>query len=146
MKQLSWQCNVRLWPMLTLNMVIESPYATSYLMVVLMFAISVTGLEIFAIEMCMTLILTFRMDQGQIQICQSMLHNYATSYFMAIVILAFTVCEILTVEMCTALIFRMDQCQLLTCKMERPCATLFVGNINVCSICHRLRDNHVWTC
>ena len=32
------------------------------------------GSEIFAVEMCMTLTLTFKMGQGQIKICQSKGH------------------------------------------------------------------------
>ena len=39
---------------------------TSYLMAIIMLALSVTILEIFAVEMCMTLTFTFKMDKGEI--------------------------------------------------------------------------------
>ena len=29
--------------------------------------------------------------------------------------------------------------------IERPHVTFYIGNSNVCPICHRLRDNYVWT-
>ena len=41
-------------------------YATSYLMAILMFVLSVTILEIFTVKMCMTLTLTFKVGYGQI--------------------------------------------------------------------------------
>ena len=40
-------------------------------MVIVMFDISVTVYEIFAVEICMILTLTFRIGQGQIEIYQS---------------------------------------------------------------------------
>ena len=43
----------------TLNMLIESRCTTSYLMAIVMFPDSVTILELFTIEMCMILNLTF---------------------------------------------------------------------------------------
>ena len=46
-------------------MLIESHYATAYFMAVVMSALSVAVLEIFAFEMFKTLTLTFRMSQGQ---------------------------------------------------------------------------------
>ena len=50
-------------------MLIECQYnfKTSYLIATVMFASSDTILEIFAVEMCMILALTFRMDQGQMK-------------------------------------------------------------------------------
>ena len=47
-------------------MLIESLHATSYLMAILIFALSVTMVEIFAVEKYMTLTLTFIMSHGQI--------------------------------------------------------------------------------
>ena len=43
-------------------MLIEKPYATSYLLAI---AISITVYEIFTVEMCIILTLTFTMVQGQ---------------------------------------------------------------------------------
>ena len=40
-------------------------YATSYLIAIVRLRVSFTDCEKFAVEMCMTLTLTFRMDQGQ---------------------------------------------------------------------------------
>ena len=54
------------------NMVIESSYATSYLTAVVMLALSVFILEIFAVKMCQTL--TLAKDQGQIYITKSKTH------------------------------------------------------------------------
>ena len=47
-------------------MPIEMPYATLYLLGIAMFALSATIFQKFAIEMCMTLTLTFRIGQCQI--------------------------------------------------------------------------------
>ena len=49
-------------------MQIESSYVTSYLIVTVMFALSVTILEIFAVKMGIILALTFTMGQGQMYI------------------------------------------------------------------------------
>ena len=51
------------------NRLIERPCAKSYLMEIVLVALSVTILELFTVEMCMTL--TFRKSQGQVYICQS---------------------------------------------------------------------------
>ena len=83
--------------MLNINIPIERPYATSYLLAIALFALSVIVCEILTVEMRMTLTLTSRMGQDQMQICHSKGH------------------------------------------MRLFC----VGNNYVCSICHRLRDNHL---
>ena len=44
---------------------IERPYATSYLIALVILALSFVVCEVFAVEMYMTLALTFRVDQGQ---------------------------------------------------------------------------------
>ena len=53
-------------PRPNLNILIERPHATSYLIVIVMFGVSISDCEIFTVEMCMTLTLNFRMDQDQI--------------------------------------------------------------------------------
>ena len=60
---------VYLWnkPRSNLNIHIESPYATSYLMAIVRIALPVIiFFEIVTVEVYMTLTLTFRMNQGQI--------------------------------------------------------------------------------
>ena len=52
-------------PVLNLNMPIEWPCATYNLLAIAMLALSVTVSVILAVEMCMTLNLIFRMNQGQ---------------------------------------------------------------------------------
>ena len=52
-------------PRSNLNGPIESPYSTSYVMAIVMLALSSNVCEIFAAELCATLTLTFRMGQGQ---------------------------------------------------------------------------------
>ena len=54
------------WLRSNLNMLIEIPYATSYLMAIVMFALSITILETFTVEICMTLTSTIRIDKSQI--------------------------------------------------------------------------------
>ena len=39
----------------------------------------------------------------------------------------------------------LDLSQFTNMPIERPHATFCVHNSNVCPICHRFRDNHVWT-
>ena len=46
-------------------MPIESPYVTSYLLATVKFALDVTILEIFTVDVCITLALTFKVSQGQ---------------------------------------------------------------------------------
>ena len=46
-------------------MQIESLYATIFLLAITAFALSVTVCEIFTVEMCMTLTLTFKIGQDQ---------------------------------------------------------------------------------
>ena len=58
-------------PRLNVNISIDNPYTTFYMMAVATFAVSVTIYEIFAVEKRMTISLTFRMCQGQMRICQS---------------------------------------------------------------------------
>ena len=48
-----------------MHMQIESQYMTSYLMAKVIFLQSATISKIFIVEMCMTLTLTFKMDQVQ---------------------------------------------------------------------------------
>ena len=55
-------------------MLIKSPYATTKLMAIVVFDLSVTILEIFAVESFMTLTLTFRTGQCQMLIWQSKGH------------------------------------------------------------------------
>ena len=93
-------------------MVIKSPYATSYLMAIVMFDLSVTIVEISTVEMCLTgsrsnANMTIKIPY--VSICDCI-------YLMAIVMLAisFTHFEIFTVEMCMTmtLAFRLDQGQM----------------------------------
>ena len=61
---------------------------------------------------------------------------------MAMLDLYFTVCEILTVEICVTLTLTAGIKYKYTNSKAR-CHLIFVGNSNVCQIFHRLRDNHV---
>ena len=72
-------------------MPIERPHATSYKLAIEMFVLSVIACEMFTIEVYMNLILTFRMDE--IQIDQSKVNR--RPYVLALVIFAlpFTVYE-----------------------------------------------------
>ena len=45
-------------------MVIERPFATSYVMAIVMLTLSVTILAIFTVEVYMTFTVTFRIGQG----------------------------------------------------------------------------------
>ena len=55
--------DMQIGPRSNVNMLMKTPYATLYLLAIAMFAQSVIMCEKFAIEMCMTLTLTFRMGQ-----------------------------------------------------------------------------------
>ena len=59
-----------------------------------MIALSLTVQEIFTIEMCMTLTLTYKMSQGQMQICQSKGHLRLSVLAIATFAPSVTVCEI----------------------------------------------------
>ena len=87
-------------------MLFESQHATTYLMAIVMFAKSVTILQIFTIEMYMILTLTFRMGK----------RSNAIFYLLAIAMFALSliICEIFTVEMRMTVIltFRIGQDQL----------------------------------
>ena len=50
-----------LWSIL--NMLIERPHAIQYLITIVMFDLFITVCEIFKVEMCMTLTLTYKMGQ-----------------------------------------------------------------------------------
>ena len=58
-------------------------YVTSLLLAIIMLSLFVTILELFTVEMCLTLTLSFRMGQGQMKICKVKAH--VTSKLMAIV-------------------------------------------------------------
>ena len=60
---------VQKWTKINVNLLIDSPQATFYLLAIAMFVLSVTVCEILTVEMCMTLTLTFRIYQGKIYIC-----------------------------------------------------------------------------
>ena len=57
-----------------INMSVERPHATYYVLAMAMFALSVTLCEIFSVETCTILTLTFRMTRGQMSICRSKVH------------------------------------------------------------------------
>ena len=48
-----------------INIPIESQSGTFYLMTMVMFALTITVNDIFTTEICMTLIVTFKIRQGQ---------------------------------------------------------------------------------
>ena len=56
------------------NIVPTAKFLRPYLIAMVMFVLSVTIWQIFAVEMCMTLALTFEMVQGQMFMCQSTDH------------------------------------------------------------------------
>ena len=95
-----------------------------------MFALSVTICKQLAVKIC----LTFRMDQ-----CDFLFVGNSN-------VCPVTICEILIVEMCTTLTltFRMERSNINRSR-KVTCDFLCVGNCNACPICHRLRDNHIWT-
>ena len=66
-------------------------YATFYLLAITTFAISVTICEILTVEMGISLTLTSRIGQGQMQICKSKGHMRLHVFTMAIFVLSFAV-------------------------------------------------------
>ena len=52
--------------MSNINIPIERPYATFYMLAIAMFVLSITVCEILIVEMCMALTLTVRMNQIQL--------------------------------------------------------------------------------
>ena len=108
-----------------------------------MLALSVTVCKIFTVEMYMTLTLTIRMGQ-----CQLLIFQWKTVFLFVDTCnfaLSVTVCEIFTVEMCMTLTltFRMVQGHVYMAMVSwATYHFICVVNSNVCSICHRLRDNH----
>ena len=67
-------------------MLTENPDVTSYLMTIVMFALTVTIFYIFSIEMCMSLTSTFTIGQSQIKI-----YAYVASNLIAIVMFTLSV-------------------------------------------------------
>ena len=88
----------------------ERPYAPFYLLAIAMFALFFNICKKFAIEMCMILTLTFRMDQWNINV--PMARTCATYYLLAIAMCALSVsiCKKFAIEMCLTVTFRLDQC------------------------------------
>ena len=88
-------------------MPIESPQTTFYLLSVAMFALSATFLEIFIVEISITLTLIFKMTRGPVK------RPYAIFYLLAkaMFALSVTVCEILSVEMCMTFTVTFRICQ-----------------------------------
>ena len=70
-------------------MPIGMPYVTIYLLAIAMFALSATTCQKFAIEMCMTLTLTFRIGQCQIKCANG--KPYETLHLLAIAMFALSV-------------------------------------------------------
>ena len=64
-------------------MPIDTLYMTLYMIIVIC-VLSVTIYEMFAIKMCMTWTLTFRMEQSKMLICKSKARIIMTSYLMLI--------------------------------------------------------------
>ena len=91
--------NLQNGPMSNINIPIERPYSTFYLLAISMFALSVTIYEKFIIKMCMTLTLIIRMSQCQIWISQSKGPMRLSLLAIAVYVLSVTVCEIITFEL-----------------------------------------------
>ena len=127
-------------------MLIESPYASSYSMAIVMLALFVTILEIFTVEIYTTLTLTFRIGQDQIK---NMLidSSHFISYLMSIVIFSpsVTILVIFTVQMYITLIltYRTVKVKSSEYANRKPlCNFTFDGNCIVGPICHHFRDIH----
>ena len=84
------------WIMSNKNEPMKRPYATSYLLAIAMFALSVTVCEILTVEICKPLTLTFRIEPGS-NINMSVERPHATSHVLTIAVfdLSVTVCEII---------------------------------------------------
>ena len=91
----------------------ESPYATSYMIAIVMLIKSVTIFENFSIKMCIALIVT----RPRSNVNMPLERQLATFYLLVIAMFALsvTVYKIISVEICMTLIlnFRMGQGQML---------------------------------
>ena len=85
-------------------MLIESSYATLYLLALVLFALSITILNILAVEKCTSLTLTNRIGQGQI-VNMPIGRRVAPYYVLETAIFAISapICEIITYEFTNAL-------------------------------------------
>ena len=130
-------------------MLIESPISTSYRMTTVMFALYATILEIFAVGMFLTLIVTFKSVKIK-STCANwnpptrfqfwwqlkwalpydpICHNFRD-------IRSRHVCD-LDLELLNGPRSNVNR--------KAMCDFLCLVNCSVCPICHRLPDNHVWT-
>ena len=75
-------------------MPIKNPRTTSYLMVIMMFRLSITISKTFTMELSMTFILSFRMGLGQ-NVTMQLESAHINSLFMAIVICIICLCDCL---------------------------------------------------
>ena len=71
-----------------------------------MFALSVPVCEIFTVEMCMTMSLTFRMGHGRKCVCQAKGYMRLSTLAIAFFTLSLTVCELITYELANVLSIR----------------------------------------
>ena len=104
------------------NMLIDSSYATSYLMAIVMLTIYFTIFDIYSRNVH-DLALTFRISQGQMKICQCNDHMSLLSVLSSVTIfvLSITVSHVFTVK-------------------KAICDFLFAGNSDVFPMCHCLLE------
>ena len=116
-----------------------------------MFALSVTVYEIFTVEMRTTLTLTFRMDQGQMQICQwkdpsdfRCWHSQCLPYPSAFARYSQSKCARLWPWQCPWPL-ELAKVKYKWANSKSLIRLSIFGKGNVCPTFHRLRDNHVFT-
>ena len=102
---------------------------------------SVNLCEIFPVEMCMTWILTFRMAQGKMYICQSKGHMRLPMCWQLQCLLCHRLQDIYSQNVHDLdLVLHNVQRSNVNIPIEMRHATFCVGNSNVCTFCHRLLD------
>ena len=86
-------------------MSIERQFIALHLMALLMFALSVSVYEIFGIELCTTLILTFKKGQGQMKLYQSKTNRRLLVVAIVMFFLPVTVYEIMAFNLSKRFVF-----------------------------------------
>ena len=106
-----------------------------------------TVFDIFTVEMCTTL--HWSLEGPRSNVDKPSKRSYAIFSLLAVVmfVISVTVYKIFIFEMCTTLtltfIMGEGQDQMQICQ-STGCDFTWVGNGNVCPICHRWRDNQLW--
>ena len=134
----------RMGLMSNVNIPIETLQATSCVLVIAMFVISVTVCDIFTVEICMILALTFRTGRGQMQIYRSKENSRLPMNWQCDV---YHICHRLRhLQSKYARSWtRPLEWTKVECKYtnRKPIGDfLCIGDDNFCSICHRLLVHH----